>query len=82
MQGLKDLSESPFNKMCLTKVIPKAVEIAGSESGSKAEVQKIRARNEGLLSVVEVVKFCADENNKTTPGCANLDKLLAAKAGS
>lgn len=76
------LKASPFNRMCLTMVVPKAVEIAGSESGGKVEVQRIRARNEGLLSVVEVVKFCADEKNATTPGCANLDKLLAAKAGS
>jgi len=81
-QGLKDLSDSPFNKMCLTKVIPEAVIIAKSESDGKVDVQKIRAKNERLLSVVDVVKFCADAKNATTPGCANLDKLLAAKAGS
>jgi hypothetical protein len=75
------LKASPFNKMCLTKVIPEAVEIATRESSGKVKVQNIRATNEGLLSVVEVVKFCADEKNATTPGCANLDKLLAAKAG-
>jgi hypothetical protein len=79
---IRKLTASPFNNMCLTKVIPGAVEIAKKESDGKVNVQKIRATNEGLLSVVEVVKFCADENNKTTPGCKNLDKLLAVKAGS
>ncbi len=57
-------------------------QIAKAESDGKVEVQKIRAANEGLFGVVEVVKFCADEKNAKTSGCKNLDKLLAVKAGS
>ena len=79
---LQDLTDSPFNLTCLYNVIPEAVKIAKKESAGKVNVQKIRATNEGILGVVEVVTFCAEENNKTTPGCKNLDKLLAVKAGS
>ena len=39
-EGLKDLKESPFNIMCLTKVIPNAVEIAKANPTARSTCKK------------------------------------------